>query len=78
VQKRNKMGLVTYIQESYEELKNKVSWPSWSDLQSSSIVVAVASAVIALIIFLMDYVMGNNSDDSFWKGFLGYFYSIFS
>ena len=72
------MGLVTYIQESYEELKNKVSWPSWSDLQSSSIVVAVASAVIALIIFLMDYVMGNNSDDSFWKGLLGYFYSIFS
>jgi len=72
------MGLVTYIQESYEELKNKVSWPSWSDLQSSAIVVAVASAVIALIIFFMDYVMGNNSDESFWKGLLGYFYSIFS
>ena len=35
------MGLVTYIKESYEELKNKVSWPSWSDLQSSAIVVAV-------------------------------------
>ena len=72
------MGLVTYIQESYEELKNKVSWPSWSDLQSSAIVVAVASAVIALIILFMDYVMGNNSDESFWKGLLGYFYSIFS
>ena len=72
------MGLVTYIQESYEELKNKVSWPSWSDLQSSAIVVAIASAVIALIIFFMDYVMGNNSDESFWKGLLGYFYSIFS
>ena len=72
------MGLVTYIQESYEELKNKVSWPSWSDLHSSAIVVAVASAVIALIIFFMDYVMGNNSDESFWKGLLGYFYSIFS
>ena len=72
------MGLVTYCKESYEELKNKVSWPSWSDLQSSSIIVALASAFIALIIFLMDYVMGNNSDQSFWKGLLGYFYSIFS
>ncbi len=72
------MGLIRYIQEAYEELMKKVSWPSFSDLQSSAIVVAVASAVIALIIFLMDYVMGNNSDQSFWKGFLGYFYSIFS
>tara|TARA_Y100000588_G_C13335025_1_gene535673 strand:+ start:122 stop:340 length:219 start_codon:yes stop_codon:yes gene_type:complete len=72
------MGLIRYIQEAYEELMKKVSWPSFSDLQSSAVVVAVASAVIALIIFLMDYVMGNNSDQSFWKGFLGYFYSIFS
>lgn len=44
----------TYIRESYDELMNKVSWPSWSELQSSSIVVAIASVIIALIIFVMD------------------------
>jgi preprotein translocase subunit SecE len=68
----------SYIKSSYDELMNKVSWPTWSELQSSSIVVAIASAIIALIIFLMDYIMGTNSSDAYWKGFLGYFYSFFS
>ncbi|MEC7646512.1 MAG: preprotein translocase subunit SecE [Bacteroidota bacterium] len=44
----------SYIKSSYDELVNKVSWPSWSELQSSSIVVAIASMIIALIIYLMD------------------------
>ncbi len=44
----------TYIKESYDELMNKVSWPTWSELQSSSIVVAIATVIIALIIYLMD------------------------
>ncbi len=49
----------SYIKKSYDELVNKVSWPSWSDLQSSTIVVAVASAIIALIIYFMDSVFSN-------------------
>jgi preprotein translocase subunit SecE len=49
----------TYIKESYDELMNKVSWPSWSELQSSSIVVAIATMIIALIIYLMDSVFSN-------------------
>ncbi|MCB0400898.1 MAG: preprotein translocase subunit SecE [Flavobacteriales bacterium] len=44
----------TYIQESVDELVNKVSWPTWSELQSSSIVVMVASIIFAIIIFAMD------------------------
>jgi preprotein translocase subunit SecE len=44
----------SYIKSSYEELVNKVSWPSWAELQSSSIVVAIASMIIALIIYIMD------------------------
>ncbi len=43
-----------YIQESYDELINKVSWPSWSELQSSAVVVSIASLIIALIVYLMD------------------------
>ena len=49
----------TYIKESYDELINKVSWPSWSELQSSSIVVAIATIIIALIIYIMDSAFSN-------------------
>ena len=49
----------TYIKESYDELMNKVSWPSWSELQSSSIVVAIATIIIALIIYIMDSAFSN-------------------
>ncbi len=43
-----------YIKESYIELTQKVTWPTWRELQSSSILVLVASVIIALVILLMD------------------------
>jgi len=43
-----------YIKESYNELINKVTWPSWSKLQSTSVVVIIASAILSLTILLMD------------------------
>ena len=63
------MARGTYIKESYDELMNKVSWPSWSELQSSSIVVAIATIIIALIIYIMDSIFSN---------VLNVFYSFFS
>ena len=48
-----------YIRESYNELVDKVSWPTWSELQSSSIVVAIATIIIALIIYFMDSIFSN-------------------
>ena len=45
----------SYIKESYDELVKKVSWPTWSELQSSSSIVAIASLIIALIIFIYGY-----------------------
>ena len=59
----------SYIKSSYDELINKVSWPTWSQLQNSTIVVAIASIIIALIIYLMDSVFSN---------ILNVFYSLFS
>jgi len=59
----------TYIKESYDELINKVSWPTWSELQSSSIVVAIATVIIALIIYVMDSAFSN---------VMNLFYSFFS
>ncbi|MFB6306920.1 MAG: preprotein translocase subunit SecE [Flavobacteriales bacterium] len=71
--------LGTYIRETVNELYYKVSWPTWEELQSSSIIVLIASVIFALSVFVMDYVMGINGSNSLlgWKGVLGYFYSIF-
>ncbi len=49
-----KNKFVEYITESYDELMHKVSWPTWSELQNSAVVVSVASLIIALVVFLMD------------------------
>ena len=54
--------LKTFIVESYDEMKHKVSWPKYSELQSSSILVLVASLIFALVIGLMDYVFQNGMD----------------
>jgi preprotein translocase subunit SecE len=51
--------VVHYIQESYDELMHKVSWPTWAELQGSAIVVSVASLIIAIIVFAMDEVFKN-------------------
>ncbi|RKD96960.1 preprotein translocase subunit SecE [Marinifilum flexuosum] len=56
------MKLKIYIEEVYKELVQKVSWPSWSELQSSAIVVMIASTIIALVIFLMDMGFKNMMD----------------
>ena len=43
-----------YIKDSYKELVEKVSWPSFAQLQSSTIVVMVASLIFAIIVLVMD------------------------
>lgn len=49
--------ILTDIEESYNELVHKVSWPTKNELASSTVMVMVASIVIALIILLMDQVV---------------------
>jgi len=49
-----KFKIQAYIEDSYDELIHKVSWPSWSELQSSAIVVSIASLIIAFVVYLMD------------------------
>ncbi len=46
--------IVNYFKETYDELIHKVSWPSWSELQNSAVVVSVASLIIAVVVYLMD------------------------
>lgn len=44
-----------YLKESYVELTQKVTWPTWDKLQNSAVVVMVASVILALVIFAMDF-----------------------
>jgi|TARA_B100001142_G_scaffold80485_3_gene81262 preprotein translocase subunit SecE len=46
--------LIVLISESYQEMVNKVTWPSINSLQSSSVLVLVASLIFAIFIGLID------------------------
>ncbi|MBK6522914.1 MAG: preprotein translocase subunit SecE [Sphingobacteriaceae bacterium] len=41
-----------YFEDTTNELVHKTSWPTWADLQSSALVVMVASIIIALLVWL--------------------------
>ncbi|HOU03401.1 MAG: preprotein translocase subunit SecE [Bacteroidales bacterium] len=49
------MSLKNYLQESFTELVHKVTWPTWSELQNSAVLVMVATLIIALIVAAMDF-----------------------
>ena len=53
------MKLFLYIEDTYKELVEKVTWPTWKDLQASSIIVMVSSLIIAMVIAIMDGAFKN-------------------
>ena len=52
-------GIINFAKESYVEMMTKVTWPTWSELQNSTTVVMIASLIIALAIWVMDYAFDN-------------------
>ena len=44
----------TYIRESYRELLEKVTWPTWAQLQQSTAIVLVSTLLIMLMVWIMD------------------------
>lgn len=52
-----KLKLLTNIEESYDELRYKTSWPTKKQLLKSAMIVLVASVIIALILFFMDQIL---------------------
>ncbi len=46
--------MVQYVKESYEELKNHVTWPTLADSQREMVVVVVFSILFSLGIWGMD------------------------
>jgi len=51
--------LKNYILDSIDEIRNKVSWSKFNELQSSAILVLVASVIFALVIGLIDFGFNN-------------------
>jgi preprotein translocase subunit SecE len=58
----------TYFRESWKELVEKVTWPTWNELQQSTVIVLGATLVITAIVSLMD--LGS-------QGLLKLIYSMF-
>jgi preprotein translocase subunit SecE len=52
-------GVVDYIKESFGELKNNVSWPTWTEAQSLTVLVAVFSIIFSLAIWGVDTVFSR-------------------
>ena len=48
------MKLIDNIKESYNELVYKVSWPTQRQLINSSVLVLIASVIIAVFIWVVD------------------------
>lgn len=68
--------LTQYFQDSYRELVDKVSWPTWQQLQQTTMIVIGATLLITAIVGIMDFVLigkaGNTS-----VGILNFFYKVF-
>lgn len=50
-------GIVQYFRSSYKELKYKVTWPAWTELEQTTVVVLIASIFLALLLFGMDRII---------------------
>lgn len=44
----------SYIQEAYDELVHKVTWPTWDELQQTTVIVLVALAITTMIMLGMN------------------------
>jgi preprotein translocase subunit SecE len=52
-------NFITYAKESYKELAEKVTWPTWPQLQQSTMIVLAATIVITLLVWGMDFASKN-------------------
>ncbi|MBM3412181.1 MAG: preprotein translocase subunit SecE [Bacteroidetes bacterium] len=51
--------ITAYVKDSFRELSEKVTWPTWMQLQQSTMIVLVATLVITVIVLIMDFATGN-------------------
>ena len=46
---------INYCKESFTELTKKTTWPSWSKLQSSALLVIVTTVLLAALLWVIDF-----------------------
>jgi preprotein translocase subunit SecE len=56
------MNLKGYFKESFTELVHKVTWPTFSELQNSAVLVMVATLIFAVLVAGMDFVFSRAMD----------------
>jgi preprotein translocase subunit SecE len=56
VKKKTMEQIKIYLIESYNELVNKVTWPTLANLLGSTRVVLIGALIIAVIVLIMDAV----------------------
>ena len=56
------MNIKGYFQESFTELVHKVTWPTWSELQNSAVLVMVATLIISVIVAGLDFVFSRTME----------------
>ncbi|OJW69333.1 MAG: preprotein translocase subunit SecE [Candidatus Amoebophilus sp. 36-38] len=57
-----------FIIDTVQEVRYKVTWPSYKSLQESSVLVLVASVIFAAVIGVVDLIIRNA---------MGWFYNMF-
>jgi len=56
------MNLKGYLKESFTELVHKVTWPTFSELQNSAVLVMVATLIFAVLVAGMDFIFSRAMD----------------
>ncbi|WP_337041466.1 preprotein translocase subunit SecE [Emticicia sp. 17c] len=48
-----------FFKNSWEEVTKEVTWPKWSELQSSATLVLIASIIFALVVGVIDFLIDS-------------------
>ena len=66
------MSFISFVKDSFLEFREKVEWLKWKKLQSSAIIVAVSTLVLALFTFGVDSLF-SISIKNLYSLFIGFF-----
>ena len=58
-------GFVNYISQSFDELKNHVTWPTYAEAQRLTVIVLVFSVIFSLAIWGVDTVFAEIIEEYF-------------
>ena len=51
--------MIDFVKGAYKEFTENVTWPKWNVLQSATVVVAVATLILAVLLFAVDTTLSD-------------------